>query len=475
MSTLSTTTLIDELRRRIRDVHPSVQCLTIGVQGNGITSAKLEITNQRMIFVGSGGGIRPFDVDLTSPLNQTVGLLHDSIQRMTGMVSAMDNQADPTHLAMDLESFGPRDVLGQGTILRHRVFSDPELIRVLESALRRHNPSLTIYNLPPAEFELTLTLAQAMIARELAGDTIKRKNTAETVESLLSIAASHEQVYERDNRRLARVIQSPKEGNANGTGRGDVMMGTMVRRSLRTGLMTPMAGSSPVAPPNLYPPSDDDDQDDNVRVRWDRSPDTNLLRYELWMDSHANVIRSARVGREARGILIQNRDQEVRDTSSVFLGSVEGESMASASPVFSTYILGGGTMVTSVVVGLLEPETSYFFRVFAVSINGEASASEVVEHTTRHRRARLAKTNPVLPGLGPAGTLVTLRFDPDWSPFTVNHRLTVGGKVVIPTIVTGYQITFLVPSFVQKGMKDIVVTSPDGQLTSVLRDRLRVA
>ena len=335
MSTPTTSNLIDELRRRIRDTHPSVPALTIGVNAQGVGTALLEITQGHLIFTGSGGGLRSFDLDLSSPLNATIGQLHDCIRRMPGMACVMNNHEDPGHLSMDLEAFGPRDVSIQGTQIRHRVFADQELVKILESALRRHNPSLTIYNVPAAEFELTLTLAQGMIAREMATDAAKRKNTSETVNDLLAIANSFEETYARDNRRLARVIQSPREGNANQTRQGDIMLGSLFRRSLRTGLMTPMAAALPVAPPNLAQPAEDDEEDDNVRVRWDRSPDPSLAGYELWMDTQPNVLRRAQEARRGRGPLIENRTPALRESSSTFLGEVRGDTCVPGSYGFS--------------------------------------------------------------------------------------------------------------------------------------------
>lgn len=474
MSTPSTNNLIDELRRRIRDTHPSVPALTIGVSVPGFTgTAMLEITQGHLIFTGSGGGIRSFSLDLTNQLNSTVGQIHDSIQRMPGMACVMENHEDPGHLAVDLEAFGPRDVSVQATQIRHRVFSDFELIKILESALRSHNPSLTIYNVPAAEFELTLTLAQGMISREMALDASKRKNTTETVNDLLSIASAFEAKYERDNKRLARVVQSPSEGNANRTRQGDVMLGSMFRRSLRTGMMTPMAAALPVAPPILAEPADDDEEDDNVRVRWDRSPDPALGGYELWVDTQPNIVRRAQEARGGRGPLIENRSSQVRDSSSTFLGSMRGDSFTASSTGFSTYLIGGN-LATSVVVGNLEPDCDYYFRVFALSINGETSASDVVAHRTRARRAKFLYLSPFTPQTATAGALVTVTLDPEWAPFTSAHSLTIGGKTVAATIVTGYQITFLVPTFVQKGYKTLVITSPDGGLQSIVRDKFKV-
>ena len=465
--------LIDELRRRAKDVHPVVEALTVGVQASGVTRALLEVTQGHLIFTGSGGGLRSFDLDLTNPLNSTIGLLHDNISRMAGMVCVIDNHTDPTHPSVDIESFGPRDIASQGTKIRHRVFSNEEIVKILEAALRSHNPSMSIYTVPAAEFELTLTLAQAMIARELATDSVKRKNTTESVNDLLSIARSFEEKYERDNKRLARVIQSPTEGNANRTRQGDVMMGTMVRRSLRTGVMTPMAGALPVSAPELYAAKDGDCEDDNLRISWDRSPDPSLAGYELWMDTTSNVVRSAVQSRSGRGILIEDRETAIRSTSSIYLGSVRGESFTYTESGFSTYLVGG-SQVTSVVVGLLEPTTDYYFRLFALSTNGEASASEVVGYRTRSRRTKFASSNPALPISVSVGNVVTLRFDTSWAAFTTNHILTVGGKIITPTIVTGYQITFITPTFFQKGYKQLVVTSPDGGLQSILKDVFKV-
>ena len=455
--------LFQELRRRIKDQHPSVQALTVGVTDTAVTRALLEITSGRMVFVCAGGSVRPFDISLHDPLNGTVGRLHEQLQRMPGMVSSLDKDGDPEHPASDLESFGPKDIRQQGLILRHRTFSDAELEKVIHGAITRHNPSLNVHTLPPGEWELVLLLAQAGIARERAGDASKRKGTSETVSDLLAIARDLENTYAADFRRLNRVLQPARESNPHAVHQGDVMMGTLYRRSLRTGYMSPTSASLPPSALVLSEPDDLDDGDTEVRVRWERSAEPSFLSCELWMDTQPEVVRQS--GIPQLGLVVsEERDVSFRETSSRLAGKWVGPNATGIGGTMAGPIVeNSGQLAQGLIVTRLEPETDYYFRIYVFNVNGEYAASEVVLHHTKPLRVRFNLTNPVLPIQSVAGVTLTFNFDStNGGPFTTDHRILVGGKELTVTRVSDTQATAPAPSFLQKGHKDVVVISPTG-------------
>lgn len=62
---------------------------------------------------------------------------------------------------------------------------------------------------------------------------------------------------------------------------------------------------------------------------------------------------------------------------------------------------------------------------------------------------------------GQAGTTITLLFDTTKAEITSQHRVRIGdGAEMVPTVTGPYSATVTVPSFKQKGWKDVVVFSP---------------
>lgn len=185
--------LLSELRRKIQDVHPTFQCLSVGVTDSMATRAVLECTQGHLILTCTGGTVRGFDIDLLNPRFDTVGKLADQISRMTGMSAVLDNDVNRDHPSNDIDPFGPMDVLTQSFPLRHHYFSDIELQGLLQGAISRHNPSLTPQTLPRGEWELALTLAHAEVLRLKATDATKRKGTSETVSDLMALVRDLEE------------------------------------------------------------------------------------------------------------------------------------------------------------------------------------------------------------------------------------------------------------------------------------------
>lgn len=454
--------LVDELRRAIKDQQPILQSLNVSNSDSTATAVVLECTQKHLILTATGGTvIRSFDLDLTNPLVDTIGKLAANLARMAGVVAILDNDADPDHPSADIESFGPMNILVQAIPLRHRVFSDRDLHSILESAVLRHNPSMLVQTIPPGERGMVLQLAQSMVILRRATDASKRRGTSEAVADLLALAKYFEEQYVRDSRRLQRVIQSPQEPQGHRVGQGDILLGSLFRRSLRTGTMSPSAASIPPPPVVLCEPNDLDEADVNIRVRWERPTSTDSYSLELWRDSQPEVSRSLGSVSEDTGFsATYSESSELRRTTSVMACRLNG-------PWGIQAMSDEDISRNSRVVSELEPETDYYFRIFLSNVNGEFSRSNVVRFRTKPLRCRFRASSPLSATSAAATTVVTVNFDAAWGAFTTGHSMTLGEKTLTVTPVSGTQVTFVVPLFQNKGRKQLVVRSPTG-LTHVL-------
>jgi hypothetical protein len=470
--------LVSELRRVIRDTKPVMTALTVSVQDTAVTSATLELTDGRLILAVSGGTMRGFDLLLVGGLTDTVGKLHQHLQRYPSVAVEANAEMNEEHPTSDLEPFGPIDVRQQGAQLRHHVFSNWELDKILERAALRHNPSISPMAIPAAERELVLTLAQSLVLKIKAQDAVKRKGTDSDVATLLSLAADLETQYERDAKRLQRAIQAVPEAPNGTVGVGDVMTGNLWRRSARTGFKTPLgvAEGPPIVP--LLEPDERDPEDTAARVRWTKAKVADFYAYELWMDTREETLRERETSQMAGFAIggIQPRGAD-RVSSSKLVFRAFGPSANRQTMAFSTFIETQGQLITSFNVGELEPETDYFFRLYVKDLNFEETCSEVVRVRTKALRSKFDRDLTALPTTKNIGQTFTVTFDADWGTFSpTTHQVTLGGKVVVPVLVSGTTYTITVPSFFQVGSgktKDLVVLSPNG-LLDVWKDAVEV-
>lgn len=474
--------IIAEFRNRIKDVRCSARAFGLAITDQSVTSAIAEVTGNRLIVTVVGGtGTPSIDLDLTDPRYDTVGRLYQVLARTKGYRASLDEDANKQHTSSDIEPFGPLTVESTGVDLQHHLFSDSELEEILKYALQRHNPTLTLATLPPQEWAFVMPLAQANVCRIQAYDATKRRGLAQESSTLIQLAESFEKQYSDDTTRLARAIRSPKETNSNLVDEGDVMSGKQFRRSLRTGFMSPL---SQVITPDfvvLNDPDQYDVEDDNVRVVWQRNKNLDFYSYELWMDTRPEVERTREGGLIFAGtpVAFQNRqdgqyNSAQRLTTSVMVFRSFGANSNSSRSSFSTFVEEFGQLIRSFSVGGLEPETSYYFRLYVIDINYEASGSNVVKATTRALRTRfknqsydaLQPQRPVGPytdkTAGPPGTTVNYFLDTTKAPFTADCTFLFGGKEIANPVISagGYQVEIVVPSFQTYGYKDVSIVSP---------------
>jgi hypothetical protein len=417
---------------------------------SGASSAIAEVVNGHLIVTVSGGSAPSLSFNLTSPNFDTIGRLYQSLHRAVGYVVQLDEDAYEGHPSIDIESFGPVDILGTGVELKHHRFSDSELLDVLQDAITRHNPSFHLSTIPPQELAFVFQLAHANVCRIMASDAVKRRGTAEDVQSLLALAGSYETAYNRDTRRLSRAITSPKEADSDTMGVGDVVVGFVTRRSPRTGLTVPIAGNIPPNAAVIFEPEDSDVEDTNVRVRWKRNKDLDFYAYELWMDSRPEVARA-------------QHDETTRQTTSTIAFKSYGPNAGTGSVKAANLIQELGQTSRGVIIKDLEPSTDYYFRLYITDLNYEGVASEVVRIQTRAARCKFHATTYASALFGAAGDVVHLYFDSTMGAFTASHRIMLGEKQVTPTIISGTHATFVVPTFLRTGVqKSLTVISPNG-------------
>ena len=475
------TSMLAEFRRKIQDTRYSRRVMTVSVSDETVSTATLEITAGRLTTSIIGGSAAEVSVLLTSSAYDTVEKLFQLFSRTGGYSVQMDEDVSREHLSIDIEPVGLSSIKGTGIDLVTHLFSDAELEEILKNAVLRHNPGMSIDNLPEQERVFVFPLAQANVARIQAQDAAKRKGLDSSVSDLIALADSFENQYREDSRRHSRVIQPAREANPNLVAEGDVVLGKLQRRSLRTGFQAPISQTIDPDPPVLLVPDEHMIEDDNVQVVWQRNRNVDFYSYELWMDTRPDVVRS-HAGELAFGGATSTfpntptgqgflSDGAGRQTTSKMVFRAFGSESRTSRGSFAVSVQEFGQLLRSFAVPELESDTEYFFRLYVSTINYTVSGSNIVSALTKAQRARFmplgrSATRPGPIGgfanktSGPAGTVVEITLDPTAGPYTTAHTFTVGGKVVTPVIHSAYAMEITIPAFQTKDAKDFVIISP---------------
>lgn len=474
---------IARLRARIRDERPSMKAMSLSISSSEVSRAICEITDGHLIVsVQGGSSVRSIDLDLSSNSFGTIGDLHQQLSRLPGYVVQLDEDAVLSFPSIYLASIPPTDIHANASSaeLKHHVFSDQELDAILREAAQRHNPSYSLTNMPETEQVFVMQLAHAEVCRRQAYDSSKRRNLSETVNDLLSIAVSLEQTYASDVKRLARAIASPKEAQPNTMHEGDVVLGKMSRANLRTGRRSPSSSNLPPSQPILLDPTDVRDvEDDNIKVRWQKMHDEDLLVRELWVDMVPDVQRD-------HGCEVFVGTRFAPRPSSPSGPYSEAQRVTSSKLAYASYgtrwhttfhfrtFEGIDNECSYYQVGDLESDTEYYFRLYVFDTNGVSSQSEVVRYKTKPLRARFLSTNWISATSAAAGSMVSVALDPSKGVLTADHVIKIGGKTATFTVVSPYAALVTVPNFENKAFrKDVTLASPTG-LVDVKLDALKV-
>lgn len=476
--------LVSDLRERIQDTRPAVKSFTLAVTSRVSGARALLRTGFLSVIVEGGSGIQSIKWDLSDPSLNTAGRLLSALNAAPGYQATPGELFNPDVPSEELSAGGAYVEIGRvgssaatagGTPttwgspaalqVSHRLFSDAALQRILEVAAREHNPHYTLAIVPPAEQGLVLTRAEAAVFRELAAWAARAKQLEMDAGVLLSQAQDRDRKYLTDvNGRLARTLPSAKADD-NRLGTGDVTQGVILRAGLRSYGSVPYGSSLPANPPLLFEPADDDVEDTRVRVRWERSTEARFAFYELWRDTQANVERASPA------------EEGLAASSSVCVFGVRaaggGPSFGTSADAFSAT----GRLASFVDEGPgasappLEPETEYYYRLFAFNRNGEATPSRVIRVRTKAVRAKLRRLadrsldmSAVTPRTGPlaGGTSLTLL----GTGFAQGVEVTLNGKTCAITLLEGTRIQCVTPGFTNTELVDkpldLVIASPNG-------------
>ncbi len=486
--------LVAQLRRRIKDERPSRTALRFACDDEAASDCLVNISDSGMFTTTTFNSREAADlsIDLSETPYNTVRKLAEYLQQQAGYAVTLEQDFEAEHPAVDLQIVGSMSVLRTAVSLKHHIFSNEELLEVLTKACTRHNISYTPTTLPRNEEELVLMLAHVDVNRRLAQDAAKRRNLELTVEQILQIATDIEWSYADTVKRQQRVIPTPKfdEGL---TEQGDVVIGTFVKRSMRSGFFSPMAGGLPPTKPILELPSSADVEDTKVRITWRRNTDLNFYSYELWRDTVPDVVRpkSLQLITDGPSLL---RDQVKQPFTSKLVFRSYGSHSNKDNIGWATFIEQAGQLITEFIdVGSgdggptgaltappLEPEMTYYYRLYTISLNYEVSESNVIAVKTKPMRAKMSSPSPITPTSGPAGTTVTVTGE-GFTGLTsgpIPGSVTLGGKPVSGlVIVSDTKMTFTVPTFQNQAYLnvnlDLVVTSPVTGLKDVYAQGFR--
>jgi hypothetical protein len=450
---VTTNSLIDKLRRRIKDDRPVHTAMTVTVSDPSVSRAIAEVTDGHFIINIEGGKSQNVDLNLSDLRYSTVGRLHQALSRVQGITVRRHEDSQDQHISLDLLPIAPIDISANNAALelKHHLFSDVELDEVVSQAIHRHNPSFDVINVPANEEIFILQLAHAEVCRRQAYDLTKRQSAEEhTTSDLLKIAESIESAYKSDTERLARALISPQEATPNTMGQGDVVMGSLYRASLRTGRHAPFgAQAGPTAPILLEPEDENDVEDTTVRVRWLRNTDNDFYQYELWSDTRPDVTNNLDQS------ITQNEDYPVYYH---YEGITAG---TSRRVVRISGKVGQGRQ--SIVVTELEPCMTYYFRLFVRDTEGGIASSQVVQYRTKSLRTRFTQVSPLSTIRALANEVITLFFSTAAGEVTDKHRLYIGEYQVPLALIDAFTATATVPEFHNKRLaKQVVIESPSG-------------
>lgn len=474
--------LIQLLRERIPDDTYTRPGFTLALSpGVRTRSATLEITNGFLRTTIISGSASDLNISLTAMETDTLGGLVDFIRGDRSYCVTEDGEMHRDHPSLDLRSVGSGSLQKGGVSLNHRRFSDKELRRVLAMAAQRQNVNYTAMTVPDTEFVFVCTLAAADIVRIMAQDAVKRRGLSMSVADLLEMAKSYEEQWRNDIKWQRRAITLPKIKDSD-VKRGDAIVGTLYRPSLRTYYQTQNAINEEPEIPRLHEPSDQDVQDQQIRVTWDLIRDSDFYGMELWRDTVDDVKRS-QLGNATIATTETQFNQPLPTTASLVFSSI-GASTRYGRSVLTQYGEASGQSVNTFVDGhdnredfqLVvadsdapppEPETTYYYRLYVFDRNRLAVGSNVVRARTKRLRALLARdaTPIITPSSAPmaGGTVVTVK----GSRFHEGMRLRLGDKPLGSIVIVNTETaTGTVPAVFNEGILsvniDLTVESDTG-------------
>lgn len=496
-----TVDLVAQLRNRLQDDRPIVVAFNLSATGNA-RSVVVETTRSSFLVTVSGGEtVDSVRLPTGGSQYNTVGKVIEALQHTRGLsVSAAADSGASSHPASDLYVDGLPDIAGGKTAaVRHCLFSDATLIGLIQEAIQLHNPTYTLGTIPTSEAPLVLLKAQVLAQHQLANDTVRRKAMDMSFADIMSLADRTDGQYKKALERLGKSVSVPKIDETN-IGSGEFINGKAFRKSLRFGYDAASASALNIQPPTLFEPEDRDIEDVSVRLHFSPNKEEHFSGYELWRDIQPTVERSYVGARRDtwRGSTPSPWGYQPRlvterpSTARLVAGGGSFDPYDTREFEFGTYAEMGARNFKkgSVVDGPhrstnepLEPNTTYYYRLYARDINGNMLGSNVVRVTTRNSIARFLRlyTPPasyvvaptaILPieGVAAGGTLVTIL----GTGFTEKTVVAFGAKrvplvSVAPTVLTVLSPTFVNAAFVGQWVDVTLFSNNEAHTDTLVR------
>lgn len=350
---------IDDFRRHIGDTNHLLVQAELSCDDPAVTVALLEIQDNLLSTDISGGAAPELSIDLSAPDADTIERLALKIRATsTKYTIRLASDGEATHHSTDLEILPPTDIKGRFVQLKSRRWSDVELASLLTTALARLNRDLnqlyTIANLPSALKDMLFTLGTMNAYWDQVNKASKRRSVDLRIDDFRTLHQALLDDYDRSLKAYRElqpaVATSLTEEELDEMGSGEIIVGTQIRRNLRTGRLTPSTAIRYPAAETIVARALGSGK---VRLDWSRSHSTAFHHYEIWRGTTSAVSNDSEIARPS-GALV-----------------VTGTKITSVYEAERLLWVDGGTSPL--------PPGTYYYRLYVYNYNGLWSASEVVE------------------------------------------------------------------------------------------------
>jgi hypothetical protein len=352
--------LLDEFRRQIGDTAYTYIQMEIVCDDLAATTALVEVTDTHLLTTIAGGTATALNIDLASEDANTVEKLVQRIRQSAKYSANVVSDGEGQHASTDLEIIPAKDCLRRKVQLRSRRWSDSEIEQFLDMGVLRLGRDLgqtyTLTTIPSAVKDLVFLLATLAMYWDQINNAAKRRGVDLRVSDFQTLHSALLDEYDRtlkaykSQQPVPISVLTPEQ--LDDLGSGEVIVGTQIRRNLRTGRMTPSSAAGYPAAETLLATYFGGAK---IRLDWSRSHSSGFYRYELWRGTTNAVSNASEIA--------------------LPLGSVPatGVKIAMLSDPERTLWIDGGTSPL--------PPGTYYYRLYVYNANGLWASSDVMSAT----------------------------------------------------------------------------------------------